>query len=288
MTTHDDEGLVGLTRYAVAQGLLADTVSLGADHVQWSDEGAVGGTNANLVAERGNAGADTAHGVFSDTTSREQAGFRVVLRVPESAAHALGDAGHVSGAVQVGCCCQYSAVGQQVDLVEGLAEGAVGRQPRPQDPQDGYPRETQAQQHDAREQQHVAVAGDRCVGDSAGAGNVGDGGDPACGPHQNVGSGIVPGEIVTRGGWYDYDAKYRDETSEFVVPAALNQAQEFNNAIGLTGITLTKLDGTAKGGVVLGISDQFQIPVKYIGIGEKLEDLQIFNRTEFVDSLFSQ
>jgi fused signal recognition particle receptor len=56
----------------------------------------------------------------------------------------------------------------------------------------------------------------------------------------------------------------------------------------VTAIAITKLDGTAKGGVVIGISDQFRIPVKYIGIGEKLEDLQIFNRAEFVDSLFNQ
>ena len=55
----------------------------------------------------------------------------------------------------------------------------------------------------------------------------------------------------------------------------------------VNALALTKLDGTAKGGVVIGISDQFQIPVKYIGIGEKMEDLQIFNRVEFVDSLFS-
>ena len=52
-------------------------------------------------------------------------------------------------------------------------------------------------------------------------------------------------------------------------------------------MAITKLDGTAKGGVVIGISDQFKIPVKYIGLGEKLEDLQIFNPYEFVDSLFT-
>ena len=54
-----------------------------------------------------------------------------------------------------------------------------------------------------------------------------------------------------------------------------------------TAIALTKLDGTAKGGVVIGISDQFKIPVKYIGIGEKMEDLQLFDRVEFVESLFT-
>ncbi len=69
---------------------------------------------------------------------------------------------------------------------------------------------------------------------------------------------------------------------------AFEQAREFIKATDVNALALTKLDGTAKGGVVLGISDQFQIPVKYIGIGEKLEDLQIFDRNEFVDSLFSQ
>jgi fused signal recognition particle receptor len=69
---------------------------------------------------------------------------------------------------------------------------------------------------------------------------------------------------------------------------AFEQAKQFTAATDVTAIAITKLDGTAKGGVVIGISDQFRIPVKYIGIGEKLEDLQIFNRTEFVDSLFNQ
>jgi fused signal recognition particle receptor len=69
---------------------------------------------------------------------------------------------------------------------------------------------------------------------------------------------------------------------------AFEQAKQFTKATEVNALALTKLDGTAKGGVVLGISDQFQIPVKYIGIGEKLEDLQVFDRNEFVDSLFSQ
>ncbi len=69
---------------------------------------------------------------------------------------------------------------------------------------------------------------------------------------------------------------------------AFEQAKQFIKATDVNALALTKLDGTAKGGVVLGISDQFQIPVKYIGIGEKLEDLQIFDRNEFVDSLFSK
>lgn len=68
---------------------------------------------------------------------------------------------------------------------------------------------------------------------------------------------------------------------------AFEQAREFTRATEVNALALTKLDGTAKGGVVLGISDQFQVPVKYIGIGEKLEDLQVFDRNEFVDSLFS-
>ena len=68
---------------------------------------------------------------------------------------------------------------------------------------------------------------------------------------------------------------------------AFEQAKQFTATTDVTAIAITKLDGTAKGGVVIGISDQFKIPVKYIGIGEKMEDLQDFNRVEFVDSLFS-
>ena len=67
---------------------------------------------------------------------------------------------------------------------------------------------------------------------------------------------------------------------------AFEQAKQFTNATNVNSIALTKLDGTAKGGVVLGISDQFKIPVKYIGIGEGIDDLQIFNKKEFVESLF--
>ncbi len=67
---------------------------------------------------------------------------------------------------------------------------------------------------------------------------------------------------------------------------AFIQAKEFTQATEVTALAITKLDGTAKGGVVIGISDQFRIPVKYIGVGEKIDDLQIFNRKEFVDSLF--
>jgi fused signal recognition particle receptor len=69
---------------------------------------------------------------------------------------------------------------------------------------------------------------------------------------------------------------------------AFEQAKQFTAATSVTAMAITKLDGTAKGGVVIGISDQFKIPVKYIGIGEKLEDLLVFNRVDFVDSLFSE
>lgn len=67
---------------------------------------------------------------------------------------------------------------------------------------------------------------------------------------------------------------------------AIEQCKQFTAATDVNALALTKLDGTAKGGVVIGISDTFKIPVKYIGVGEKMEDLQVFNRHEFVDSLF--
>jgi fused signal recognition particle receptor len=67
---------------------------------------------------------------------------------------------------------------------------------------------------------------------------------------------------------------------------ALEQARQFTKATQVTALALTKLDGTAKGGVVIGVSDQLKIPVKYIGVGEGIEDLQVFNKIEFVDSLF--
>jgi len=68
---------------------------------------------------------------------------------------------------------------------------------------------------------------------------------------------------------------------------ALEQAKHFATATPITSLAITKLDGTAKGGVVLAIANQFKIPVKYIGVGEKMEDLIIFDKHEFVDSLFS-
>ena len=69
---------------------------------------------------------------------------------------------------------------------------------------------------------------------------------------------------------------------------AFEQAKQFTNVTEITSLAVTKLDGTAKGGVVLGISDQFNIPIKFIGIGEDVEDLQIFDKKEFVDSFFKK
>ncbi len=67
---------------------------------------------------------------------------------------------------------------------------------------------------------------------------------------------------------------------------AIRQAEEFTNSVDVTGLVLTKLDGTAKGGIVIGISNEFRIPVKYIGVGERIDDLQVFDRKRFVDALF--
>jgi len=69
---------------------------------------------------------------------------------------------------------------------------------------------------------------------------------------------------------------------------AIEQARQFTAATEVNALAITKLDGTAKGGVVIGISDQFSIPVKYIGVGEKIDQLQVFNRAEFIDSLFPE
>jgi fused signal recognition particle receptor len=68
---------------------------------------------------------------------------------------------------------------------------------------------------------------------------------------------------------------------------ALEQAKQFTAATDVTAIAITKLDGTAKGGVVLAVANQFKIPVKFIGVGEKMDDLLIFNKKEFVNSLFN-
>ena len=69
---------------------------------------------------------------------------------------------------------------------------------------------------------------------------------------------------------------------------AISQAKLFHEAVGLTGISLTKLDGTAKGGVIFAIADQFKLPIRYIGVGEKIEDLRTFQADEFIDALFVQ
>lgn len=69
---------------------------------------------------------------------------------------------------------------------------------------------------------------------------------------------------------------------------AISQTALFNEAVGLTGITITKLDGTAKGGVVFSLADQFKLPIRFIGIGEKIDDLRPFDATAFIDALFAQ
>jgi len=67
---------------------------------------------------------------------------------------------------------------------------------------------------------------------------------------------------------------------------AIRQAEVFTEAVDVTGLVLTKLDGTAKGGIVIGVSNEFKVPVKYIGVGEGIDDLQIFDRRAFVEALF--
>ena len=80
-----------------------------------------------------------------------------------------------------------------------------------------------------------------------------------------------------------------DANGEPLIGATIQPVGGGNGAAtDVNALAITKLDGTAKGGVVIGISDQFQIPVKYIGVGEKIEQLQVFNRLEFVDSLFPE
>ena len=69
---------------------------------------------------------------------------------------------------------------------------------------------------------------------------------------------------------------------------ALSQAKIFNDAVPITGITLSKLDGTAKGGVIFAVADKFGIPIRYIGVGEQIDDLRPFNASEFIEALFSR
>jgi len=68
---------------------------------------------------------------------------------------------------------------------------------------------------------------------------------------------------------------------------ALNQAQLFRQAVGVSGVTLTKLDGTAKGGIIFAIAKQLELPIRYIGVGEQIDDLRPFNAEEFIDALFA-
>ena len=69
---------------------------------------------------------------------------------------------------------------------------------------------------------------------------------------------------------------------------AISQAKLFHEAVGLTGISLTKLDGTAKGGVIFAIANQFKLPIRYIGVGEQIDDLQTFEAKAFIEALFEQ
>lgn len=109
------------------------------------------------------------------------------------------------------------------------------------------------------------------------------------------------GRLHTKGGLMDELAKMRRVMGKKMASAphevllvldastgqnALRQAEEFIDSVDVTGLVLTKLDGTAKGGVVIGVSHQFQVPVKYIGVGESVEDLQVFDRKGFVEGLF--
>lgn len=109
------------------------------------------------------------------------------------------------------------------------------------------------------------------------------------------------GRLHTKGGLMDELAKIKRVMSRKVPDAphevllvldastgqnAIRQAEEFTNSVDVTGLALTKLDGTAKGGVVIGVSHEFQVPVKYIGVGEGIDDLQVFDRKGFVQGLF--
>lgn len=91
------------------------------------------------------------------------------------------------------------------------------------------------------------------------------------------------------------DRELPDADKEFLIVLdattgqnAVNQAREFKNAAGITGIVLTKLDGTAKGGVVLSVKEELGVPVKYIGVGEQMDDLQPFNADDFAQALFTR
>lgn len=136
------------------------------------------------------------------------------------------------------------------------------------------------------------------------------GGDPAAVAYDTLDSAIsrgvdvaivdTAGRLHTKGGLMDELSKIRRVMGRRIEGAphevllvldasigqnAMHQAREFTRSVAVTGLALTKLDGTAKGGIVIGISNEFQIPVKYIGVGERLEDLQVFDRRRFVAAL---
>lgn len=140
----------------------------------------------------------------------------------------------------------------------------------------------------------------------------GEGADPAAVAFDTVaaartrGTDVVlidtAGRLHTRGGLMDELSKIKRVMDRQVEGAphevllvldastgqnAIRQAEEFTRSVDVTGLVLTKLDGTAKGGIVIGISNEFQIPVKYIGVGERIEDLQVFDRSSFVEALFA-
>lgn len=135
--------------------------------------------------------------------------------------------------------------------------------------------------------------------------------DPAAVAYDTVSSAVsrdvdvaiidTAGRLHTRGGLMDELSKIKRVMSKQIEDAphevllvldastgqnAIRQAEEFTRSVDVTGLVLTKLDGTAKGGIVIGISNEFKIPVKYIGVGERIGDLQVFNRTAFVEALF--
>ncbi len=135
--------------------------------------------------------------------------------------------------------------------------------------------------------------------------------DPAAVAYDTVSSAVsrdvdvaiidTAGRLHTRGGLMDELSKIKRVMSKQIEDAphevllvldastgqnAIRQAEEFTRSVDVTGLVLTKLDGTAKGGIVIGISNEFKIPVKYIGVGERIGDLQVFDRTAFVEALF--
>lgn len=123
--------------------------------------------------------------------------------------------------------------------------------------------------------------------------------------NRNIDVAIVDtaGRLHTRGGLMDELAKVKrimdrqvdDAPHEVLLVLdastgqnAIRQAEEFTKSVDVTGLVLTKLDGTAKGGIIIGVSHQFDVPVKYIGIGEDIQDLQVFDREAYVETLFSE